>query len=481
MTVWTSLLGGALLLLWPAIYNGWLLVFTDTGAFMFAALERWPQWDKPIAYALFLHALSWRWTYHIAGFAQALIVSHLVWLCLRVFAAVTPWRHLALMAALAGLTAIPWFTSQLMPDFLAPVLVLAVVLLGVGDASVARPDPHPDPLPQRGRGGAGGNVGTPSPALRERAGVRALSAAERLWLAFLIALAAASHLSHLGVLLGLLVCVVPVRKLCGLAAWPRAGGIPLGAAAAASIAFLVASNAVMWGKPVVSPYGSVFPLARQLANGPAVAWLRANCPGYVLCDHLDRVGTDSDRILWDADSALWAGGDETVMAPEASKILAGTIRTFPGEVAANALRDSAHQLVKVRIGDSLIPDGLDTKVLNNLQKHLPHEVARFTAARQINDRLDIVPAMNLLILGTMMLSVLALPWLLWRAHDRKLTAAVLLVLLALLGNAVICGATSKPHHRYQARVAWLLPLMAGVAVAAIRRPPALARTAPAPA
>jgi hypothetical protein len=301
---------------------------------------------------------------------------------------------------------------------------------------------------------------------------------ERLWLAFLIALSAASHLSHLGVLLGLLACLVPVRALCRLPAWPRAGAMPLAAGALAAIAFLVGSNALMWGRPAISPYGSVFPLARQLANGPAVDFLRANCPGYLLCAHLDRIGTDSDRILWDADSPLWAGGDERVMAPEASRILAGTIRAFPREVALNALRDTLQQLVKVRIGDSLIPDDLDKTVLNNLQKHLPHEVAPFTAAREINARLAIVPAINVVILGTMVLCVLGLPLLLWRARDPRLTAAVLLVALALLGNAAICGATSKPHHRYQARIAWLLPLMAGIALAARPGATALARQAP---
>jgi len=467
-----SILAGGLLLLWPALYNGWPFVFTDTGAFMFAALERWPQWDKPIAYALFLHALSWRVSYWGAAFAQGLVISHMVWLCLRVFARVDVVRHLLLMLGLALLTAVPWFTSQLMPDFLAPALVLGVVLQGLS------------PLPPCGGGlGRGGGAASrlsmhspggdapppqPSPARGEGA---ALSRGERLWLAFLITLAATSHLSHLGVLLGLVVCLVPVRKLCGLPAWPRAGALPLGAAAAASIAFLVASNAVMWGKPVVSPYGSVFPLARQLANGPAKDFLRANCPGYVLCDHLDRIGTDSDRILWDRDSPLWAGGDETVMAPEASSILAGTLSAYPAEVALNAVRDTASQLIRVRIGDSLIPDHLDITVLNNLRKHLPHEAAPFATARQSNERLHIVPAMNIVILAAILATLPVLPLLLRRACSPRLNACVMLVLLALAGNAVICGATSKPHHRYQARVAWLLPLMAGVALAAIRPPP----------
>jgi hypothetical protein len=428
MQAFASILAGAALLLWPALYNGWPLVFSDTGAFMFAALERWPQWDKPIAYAVFLHVLSWRLTYWIAAFVQGLIVSHLVWLLCRGFGAAR-W-HLALLAGLAATTSLPWFTSQLMPDFLAPVLVLAVLLLGL---------------------------------FRD---------AERWYLAGLVTLAAASHLSHLGLLLGLLLCLVPVRALCRLSPWPP-NALPLAAATAASIALLVGSNALMWDRAVVSPYGSVFPLARQLANGPALAYLRENCPGYVICPHLDRVGTDSDRILWDRDSPLWAGGDERVMAPEASRILAGTISTYPREVAANAIRDSLAQLVKVRVGDSLIPNDLDKTVLNNLRGHLPHEVAAFVSSRQVNATLDILPAVNAIVLATLAASLLALPWLLWRSGDRRLLAATLLVCLALAGNAMITGAASKPHHRYQARIAWLLPLLAGVALAA-SAPPRLA-------
>jgi hypothetical protein len=30
-------------------------------------------------------------------------------------------------------------------------------------------------------------------------------------------------------------------------------------------------------------------------------------------------------------------------------------------------------------------------------------------------------------------------------------------LLALIGNAVICGALSNPHDRYQSRLMWLVP------------------------
>jgi hypothetical protein len=422
MQGFVSIILGAALLLWPAAYNGWPLVFSDTGAFMFAALERHPQWDKPVAYALFLHGTSWRVTYWGAAAAQALVVSHLTWLLARTFA-VARW-FVPLVAGLAAITAAPWFASQLMPDVFAAIGILAVVLLAVAPLSVA----------------------------------------ERAWLALLAVLAATAHLSHLGVVLGLLICIPVVRALCGLRAFPPATPW-LAGAAVASIAFLVGSNALMWGKPVISPYGSVFPLARQLANGPAQDFLAANCPagGFLLCDQLGRFPDDSDLILWTQGGPLWVHGDETVMAPEASRILAGTLRAYPAEVALNALRDAAIQATKVRIGDSLGTEHLAITVQNNLEAHLPHEVAPFAAGRQMTARLDVLAPLNPPIVGTVLLCAIVLPVLLRRARRATLSAAAVLVILALAGNAVITGATSKPHHRYQARVAWLLPLVAGIA------------------
>jgi hypothetical protein len=40
----------------------------------------------------------------------------------------------------------------------------------------------------------------------------------------------------------------------------------------------------------------------------------------------------------------------------------------------------------------------------------------------------------------------------------------LFVLLALLGNAFICGVLSNPHDRYQSRLVWLASLVVGMAL-----------------
>jgi hypothetical protein len=50
-----------------------------------------------------------------------------------------------------------------------------------------------------------------------------------------------------------------------------------------------------------------------------------------------------------------------------------------------------------------------------------------------------------------------------RSGRHDLAAAALFVFIALLGNAFICGALSNPHDRYQGRLAWLAPLVVGMA------------------
>lgn len=434
-----AILLGALMLMWPAFYNGWPLVFSDTGAFMFMALELSPIWDKPVAYAAFLHALSWRFSYWPAAFVQCLIIAHLVWLSLRVLGlAGRPW-YLATMLVLAAGTAAPWFVAQLMPDFLAPAMTIAVTLLVFADDLLSR--------------------------------------RERWWLAFLIMLAAASHLSHLALLLGLLIVVLPCRSRLGLRFWPSGRAVAaLFLPAVAAIALVVSSNALMHGRISLSPYGAVFPLARQLATGPAKLWLERNCPaaGVRLCNRIEELVVDrnSDRVLWDRGSPLFADGDETVIMPDVRRILFGTLREFPLEVGREAARDTAEQLVMVRIGDALVPDHLPITVLNNLEKHLPgREADAFRASRQFSGKLEIVPHFHLphyavlAVSGVILLgAALAGPGLL-----APFWGMVAVTALSLLGNAFVCGVLSGPHDRYQARMIWLLPMLAMIALAMIRR------------
>lgn len=101
----TAVLGGGLLLAWPAWVNGFPILAGETPAWPAAAL----------------------WA---AVLAQAGIVSHLVWLLARSLGRASPRGHALVCAALAIGTTAPWFASLAAPDIWAAVTLLGAALLG---------------------------------------------------------------------------------------------------------------------------------------------------------------------------------------------------------------------------------------------------------------------------------------------------------------------------------------------------------------
>lgn len=418
-----AILLGAVLLVWPAALNGYPLVFIDTVSYLnHTTLPELP-WDKTQAYGPFLHLFHWQVSLWPAMAAQGLIASHLAWLAQRMArGAATPRAHLLVCGALAALTSAPWFLATLMPDALTALAPLCLVLLAFGG----------------------------------------LSRAEAAWIALVGALAVAAHLSHLPTALALLVLVALLARR---PAPVLRAALPF----ALAVAFLLAANAASFGRATLSPHGASFLLARLQADGPAAEVIRDRCPeaGWHLCAFADRMPMDSDEFLWDPGSPLnlEADGSPRAMggmrgAAEAGEIVAATLRDRPLEVAAAMLRNALAQLALVRVGDTLGNEHLAASARRPIEGAFPpRELAAFDAALQMRGELAARAAPFLLPhLPVLLLSVAAAPWLLWRARSVQRGALLAGALLALLSNAVATGALSKPHHRYEARIVWLLPL-----------------------
>lgn len=484
-----AVLAGAVILLWPALLNGYPLVFSDTGGFLHQTLGPLMLWDKPWVYGPLLHLFHWRVSLWLPLVAQGLVVSHLLWLAQRALrgaakpgmvpgaaepgaprdaavpgsprGAATPGMHLLVCLVAAALTTAPFTVAMLMPDLFAPVVVLALFLLGPG------------------RDG--------------------LSVLEATWLAVLAAIAIAAHLSHLPLAAGLVV----VAFLAGL---PRGRAVADAARVAlpvgAAVALLLVTNWAGHGRAALSPHGATFMLARLQADGPAAAVIRARCPdaGWYLCAFADRLPMDANDFLWDADSpvnrdpqgrARFLGG--ALISAEAGQIVGETLRAHPLAVAAAVLRNTLRQLVTAGIGDTLGPNNLATALRPRIAEGFPpREVAAFDAGRQARGRLagavggparaDVAPVWSegwlagpigwpagligwLAPLHAAAL-LLALPllafggWRAWKAGDGLALAFIAFILAGLVGNAVATGGLSGVFPRYQARIAWLLPVAA---------------------
>ena len=386
-------------------------------------------WDKPWVYGPFLTPFHLRLTLWGAVAAQGLLVSWILWLTQAVLMPPRPWRHAALCAVLAVATAAPWFTALLMPDVFTPVVVLSLFILAYGAARLE-----------------GGTLGRGTLAC---VGVVA-------------AVAIAAHLAHLVLAAAVIATAGVLRR-----AVPWRPALPL----AGALAMLLAGNLVGNGVLSVSPYGSVFALARLVGDGPGRDWVDAACPAANLriCAWRGRLTADSDEFLWDPYGPVWADGFGPIRyAPEAKLLVPAIIAAYPGAVLLAAAGNTLRQLGRVQVGDALAALHVDVAVLPRLELYFPSaEAAQYRSSLQAAGRLDAAAAplrpLHLLALlaGAAGTTGIAL------RRRGPLQGLAVLVLAGLLANAASTGALSGPHDRYQARIAWVavLPPLLGYAAA----------------
>lgn len=289
----------AVLLLWPALWNGYPIVFADTGTYLSQAIHRHAGWDRPVFYSMFMLPLHATLTVWPVVIVQALLAAWLLWLVTRSLAPNVPGiAFVGGAGVLAVCTWLPWLVCELMPDLFTPLLVLALCLLAG--------------VPQR--------LSPP-----ERGVVAGLAT-------FMIGCQQSSLplACVLGPVLGLLPAArdsarrpdsaVPPDVLPTLGRTRRAAISVRGRwllivlPPALAVLGLCVVNLAAYGRFAVSPFGNVFLLARVIYDGPGMRVLRRDCPAthWRLCPFLGGFPPTSDDFLWASDSPLRrAGGPGT--------------------------------------------------------------------------------------------------------------------------------------------------------------------------
>ena len=467
---WRWVVVVAALLLWPALWNGYPIVFADTGTYLSQAIHRYAGWDRPVFYSVFMLPLHATVTLWPVVAAQALLAAWVLRLVCRVLAPDLPdWLLLAGGAGLSLFTWLPWLVSELMPDLFTPLLVLILAVLAWTPDRVTR----------------------------------------REWLALpaLATLMTASQQSSLPLAFGLSVALGLAAGLTDRTARPAwglrpdraaladaSGGSPAGLRGSAcrgtamarmrrawrltivppalAVLALCSVNLVAHGRFSVSPFGNVFLLARVIYDGPGLAALRQGCPeaGWRLCPFLDRLPPTSDDFLWQPGSPLDLAGGAKAVSGDANAIIGAALVADPVGEARAALGNTLEQLRRFDSGDGLEP--WPTWVTPWIKRDFPlPENARYAAALQQNGRLAVPWALGLGHKIAGLAGVAGCALLLPVAIRRRSACAGFLIaaLLALPLNAAITGSLSAPHERYQSRVMWLPPFVAALSLASLRR------------
>ncbi|EJW12479.1 hypothetical protein A33M_2051 [Rhodovulum sp. PH10] len=421
------------ILLLPALWNRFPLLQYDSGGYIARWYEDWLVPSRSTTFGLFLHLGEWPDFWPVIVVQSALTVW-VVGLTLRVFGlGGKPWRSAALIGGLAVATALPWLTSAILTDVFVGLGVLALHLLVVRPAALRR--------------------------------------GETIGLFLVVAFAAASHTGTLAVLLALVAAAFAAtlvrRPVAPLAAIGRGA-----AALLVGAAMLLATNLALGHRLAWTPGGYAIPFGRMLQDGIVARYLDDTCGRkvFALCPYRHDLPATADLFFWGG-SMFDRLGRFDGMAAEMRAIVRGSLAAYPGLQAEKAAEATAEQLAANGTGWGMGDDLWHTYGI--IGHYLPGMVPAMRAARQQRGEIDFARLNRLhrpVAAISMILAVGLIGWSVVRRRPAPLAPLALLassVMLAILANAVVCGAISGPHDRYGARVAWLATLVVAMAAMAM--------------
>jgi hypothetical protein len=418
-----------LVLLAPALWNGYPLLQYDTGGYLARWYEGYLVPSRSTVFGLYLHAGE-GWHFWPIVILQCLLTVWVIALVLRAYGLGDRSRVLlGIVAVLCAVTTLPWLSSILLTDIFAGLSVLALHLV------IFRADD--------------------------------LSPLEKSGLFLLIAFSTATHSATLAMLLALVIAatfgVLVIRGLCNI------GGLVQGfAAIVLGACMLIAANFALSGKPAWTPGGWGIAFGRMLQDGIVARYLKDHCPdpALKLCAYRNELPTNADDFLWSYGIFNKLGRFDG-LGDEMRTIALRSLVEYPLQQIETAAIATGQQLTLVASGH-----GINNHIWHTygiIDRFIPSEAAAAYAARQQKGELNFT-AVNRLHVPVALTSMVLALCLLIRFRRSKFDELALLATtstLAILANAFLCGALSGPHDRYGARIAWVATFVVGLAVARI--------------
>jgi hypothetical protein len=430
-----------LALMAPALWNGFPLIFPDTGGYLDRPILGSLDMGRSALYGLFLYT-GVPFSFWPNAVLQSTLTIWLIVLTMRALGLGSrPWMALGIVAMLAVCTSLPWFSGQLMPDILFPASVLALYLLSFHYERLAP------------------------------------------WEAFILAavliFAVPSHMAAAGMCVAVIAALWLLARFAPLAL-PKPRLLLAAASVIAGIALCPISNLAITGDFAFTPGGSSFLFGRLIEDGIVARYLRERCPdaSLRLCDYDAALPEDADGWLWDGDSPFRKLGDWRGFEPEERAITWATLERYPLIHTSTAVAAAVRQFFTFQTEVGVENNAPTVQMFND---HFPQLFAQFMRARQQAQRFDVAP-LNYLHVPIAAIAIAGLVIAMPFRHRLNVTpeaaALCLVILLALAANAAICGVFSHPVDRYQSRIVLLAPLAVVLLIVQRRRTSTSGRSLP---
>jgi hypothetical protein len=290
---------------------------------------------------------------------------------------------------------------------------------------------------------------------------RRLTRWEQVFWISILAAAVVFHPSHLAIVVALLAAAIIARLFStkisrvGIVALTLAAGI--GFVSETVFPMIVQK---LLGVPIARP---PVIMARMVADGPGASYLNEKCPqaGLVACEFVDRLLSNSDAFLWDNSprTGIYAPASIEKRRELGNEQYRFAIQVFAydpvGQISA-WLNDGSQQLKMVGISE-FISDS--EQALRSVPRAHAERMARSSVLRKdfptetFSELTSFAAMLSLMfVLVTLIRD--------WKDVSAEQKIFCFVILLGEVSNALICGGLSGPHERYQARLTWLIPLVA---------------------
>jgi hypothetical protein len=427
---------GTLILSVIGLYNGYPLVYSDTGTYIYSGFDKFIPFDRPITYGLFLRFFSFHYSAWFVIIIQNLITAFVIYEALKVFFDKS--NHFnkiyyVIIFSLVITTGIGWYSNQLMPDFFAPVTILVFYIL-----------------------------------MQEKK----ISFYTKATLCLILIYSLITHFSHLLIGTTLLIVVIALkvilkhsfkqisfRRLYFIAALLFSSWIIL-----PGINYLVEKQFVL------SKGSHVFLMAHLDDTGILEKFLKENCSSNEfkdckLCNYKDSLPTDLASFIWSGDILENTGGWKN-SKDEYNKIIYETIKR-PKYLLLNVYRSVTYgfiQLTKNEIGQGLSAYNKGSAPYGQIHWRFHNELNNYLNSRQniwngANLKFDFLNHVQLILLifSTLIVILLFTSSIRLKINPNTLEFLIF-VIISIILNSFITAGLNSPCERFQARVVWLLPL-----------------------
>jgi hypothetical protein len=427
-----------LTLIYPAIMNHFPMVYSDSGTYIAAAFTKHLPVDRPIGYSVFLLATSLHVSVWLTIIAQALIVFYVLFIYMRdILNKNNPvlWTSFIIIL-LSFLTALPNFTSQLMPDFFTGLTILSVGYILFKKTSKKTTE---------------------------------------IILSLIFVISVIGHFSNLLLSIILIILVLLIHWI--FRKWllfnPR--GIKLSVIWIVFSFLLIRSINLSYGSGfAMARAGNVMPMARMIEMGIVKDYLDENCDkkNYSLCAYKDSLPKQAFVFLWDFNSAFYKGGctkfgwgDCWIEKNDEYGNLMMHILSKPKfftRYLKEVMVGTSNQLLDFDAG-ALNPMQTGTPPYGGMETVFPKELEAYKKAKQYTHSLEFNvenKIQKIVVAGSfaLLILLLILPSVGKRIRKR-FGSLILIVFCGILFNAMICASLSSVVNRYQGRVIWLLPFV----------------------